>query len=171
MSVIHDEKPASNGDSRHGSSPAGLAHSPTGPGTALTPSSSVPSVDEARLLRKIDFHVLPSLFVVYVVAFLDRVNMSNALTLGLPEELGLTGQQPNISLTIFFVPYILFEIPSNILMKKLSPHMWLSGSIFLAMSALCFAACAGYAGIVWGERKPGTADTRGKDDARRELYL
>jgi MFS family permease len=51
--------------------------------------------------------------------------------LGLPKDLGLVGQQPNIALTIFFVPYILFEIPSNILMKKLSPHIWLSGCILL----------------------------------------
>ena len=46
--------------------------------------------------------------------------------MSLPEDLGMTGQQPNIALTIFFVPYILFEIPSNIIMKKLKPHVWLS---------------------------------------------
>jgi MFS family permease len=43
----------------------------------------------------------------------------------MPAELGLTGQQPNIALAIFFVPYIAFEIPSNILMKKLTPRIWL----------------------------------------------
>ncbi|KAI1759338.1 major facilitator superfamily domain-containing protein [Hypoxylon sp. FL1150] len=91
-----------------------------------------PYVDEAKLLRKVDLRVLPILFAVYIVAFLDRVNISNALTLGLPAELGLEGNQPNIALTIFFVPYILFEIPSNIFMKKLSPHIWLSCCI------LCF---------------------------------
>ncbi|KAH9998196.1 MFS general substrate transporter [Xylariaceae sp. FL0662B] len=93
---------------------------------------SHPHVVESKLLRKIDWHVLPILFTVYIVAFLDRVNISNALTLGLPAELGLEGEQQNVALTIFFVPYILFEIPSNILMKKLSPHIWLSGCI------LCF---------------------------------
>ena len=53
-------------------------------------------------------------------------NISNALTMSMPEELGLTSQQPNIALAIFFVPYIVFEIPSNILMKRLTPHLWLS---------------------------------------------
>lgn len=129
-SAIYDEKPASNGGIRGGSFPPGPVKSPTSPGTTLA-LSSVPSVNEAKLLRKIDFHVLPILFVVYVVAFLDRVNMSNALTLGLPAELGLTGQQPNVALTIFFVPYVICEIPSNLLMKKLSPHVWLSGCIFI----------------------------------------
>ncbi|KAI1393507.1 major facilitator superfamily domain-containing protein [Hypoxylon trugodes] len=87
-------------------------------------SDMPPQVDENRLTRKIDLHVVPILFAV--------VNISNALTLGLPEELGLKGEQPNIALTIFFIPYIIFEIPSNIFMKRLSPHIWLSGSI------LCF---------------------------------
>lgn len=55
-----------------------------------------------------------------------RANMSNALTMNMPKELHLTGQQPNTALAVFFVPYILFEVPSNILMKKLSPHLWLA---------------------------------------------
>lgn len=104
------------------------------------------AVDEATLLRKIDLRVMPMLFLIYLAAFLDRymalprtaesrwdiangadrVNISNALTLGLPADLGLTGQQPNVALTVFFVPYVLFEIPSNILMKRFSPHVWLS---------------------------------------------
>ncbi|KAI1747998.1 MFS general substrate transporter [Xylaria castorea] len=88
-------------------------------------------VDEGKLLRKIDLHVLPILFIVYVAAFIDRVNISSALTLGLSAELGLVGQQPNVALTIFFVPYILFEIPSNILMKRWSPRVWLSGCILV----------------------------------------
>ncbi|KAF2839589.1 putative allantoate permease [Patellaria atrata CBS 101060] len=100
--------------------------------SALGSSSSsqdadiISGIDEAKLLRRIDFRVLPMLFTIYVVAFLDRVNVSNALTMKMPEELGMTGQQPNIALTIFFIPYIIFEIPSNILMKKLNPHIWLS---------------------------------------------
>lgn len=104
-------------------------------------------IEAARLLRKIDLHVLPMLFMVSVAAFLDRrvmfcirkskestadicvfcrANMSNALTMGMPKEIGLTGQQPNIALVIFFVPYILFEVPSNVLMKRFSPHVWLA---------------------------------------------
>ncbi|KAK8021843.1 hypothetical protein PG990_006981 [Apiospora arundinis] len=87
---------------------------------------SLSKQEATKLIRKIDFHVLPMLFVIYVVAFLDRGNISNALTMSMPEQLGLTGQQPNIALAIFFVPYIVFEIPSNVLMKKLRPHLWLS---------------------------------------------
>lgn len=53
------------------------------------------------------------------------VNISNAAILGLKSELDLTtGTKYNTALTIFFVPYILLEIPSNILLKKLKPHVW-----------------------------------------------
>lgn len=75
-----------------------------------------------------------------------RVNISNAAVFGLKEELKLGGLEYNTCLTIFFVPYIcsfrpppsqpsffprgeadekaVFEIPSNILLKKLRPHVW-----------------------------------------------
>ncbi|KAI0398285.1 putative allantoate permease [Xylariaceae sp. FL0594] len=91
---------------------------------------SLSDAEAAKLLRKIDLRVLPMLFIVYVIAFLDRANISNALTLGLQADLGLKGQQPNTALAIFFVPYIVFEIPSNFLLKRLSPRLWLSICIF-----------------------------------------
>ncbi|KAI0546918.1 putative allantoate permease [Xylaria curta] len=93
-------------------------------------AESLSDAEAANLLRKIDFRVLPMLFIIYVIAFLDRANISNALTLSLPKDLGLTLQQPNTALAIFFVPYIIFEIPSNFLLKKLTPRVWLSVCIF-----------------------------------------
>lgn len=48
------------------------------------------------------------------------------------EELGMdTGNAYNIALFIFFVPYILFEVPSNIIIKRIAPSTWLSGIMFL----------------------------------------
>jgi MFS family permease len=46
-------------------------------------------------------------------------------------ELGLEGHEYNNALVIFFAPYIFFEIPSNILLKKFKPHVWLSACMFL----------------------------------------
>ncbi|KAL2819573.1 major facilitator superfamily domain-containing protein [Aspergillus cavernicola] len=82
-------------------------------------------------MTKIDLHLLPCLCVMYMITFLDRVNIGNAAVLGMRDELGLvTGTKYNAALMIFFIPYILFEIPSNILLKKLSPHVWLSFCVF-----------------------------------------
>ncbi|KAI1177742.1 major facilitator superfamily domain-containing protein [Nemania sp. FL0916] len=99
------------------------------PSLETTPASdavAVSDINEAKLLRKIDFRILPILCLVYLISFLDRANISNALTLGLPEELGLEGSQSNVALTIFFIPYIIFEIPSNLLLKRFTPRLWLS---------------------------------------------
>lgn len=92
----------------------------------VSDANSLSPAEQTQLMRKIDLHVLPMLFLIYLAAFLDRANISNALTMRLPQELELTGQQPNIALAVFFVPYIVFEIPSNILMKRFTPHVWLS---------------------------------------------
>jgi MFS family permease len=42
-----------------------------------------------------------------------------------------TGDKYNTALVIFFVPYCIFEVPSNILLKKFKPHVWLSINMFL----------------------------------------
>jgi len=81
---------------------------------------------ERKLVRRIDLHVVPFLCILYLLAFLDRVNIANANVYGMSKQLGLTGDKYNIALVIFFVPYILFEIPSNMLLKRFKPHVWLS---------------------------------------------
>ena len=65
-------------------------------------------------MTKIDFRIIPALCIMYLLAFLDRVNILNANIFGLSTELDLTiNNRYNTALVIFFVPYILFEIPSN----------------------------------------------------------
>ncbi|CCU77063.1 pantothenate transporter liz1/MFS transporter,putative [Blumeria hordei DH14] len=86
---------------------------------------------EKKLLLKIDLHILPCLCILYALAFLDRVNIANARSFGLFDDLKLYGNRFNAALTIFFVPYILFEIPSNIFLKHFSPRYWISGCMFM----------------------------------------
>ncbi|KXX79013.1 High-affinity nicotinic acid transporter [Madurella mycetomatis] len=89
-----------------------------------------PHTTERRITTKIDMHLIPFVVVLYVLAFLDRVNIANARAFGLEDELGMSGVQFNTALTIFFVPYVLCEIPSNILLKYFSPRIWLSVCCF-----------------------------------------
>ncbi|THD00310.1 hypothetical protein EYZ11_000203 [Aspergillus tanneri] len=82
---------------------------------------------ERKLMAKIDWHTVPCLCIMYLLALLDRVNISNAAVLGLKQDLHIfDGTKYNTALTIFFVPYIIFEIPSNVLLKKFKPHVWLT---------------------------------------------
>ncbi len=80
---------------------------------------------------KVDLWVVPPFSVVYFLAVLDRVNISNAKIYGMETALGLHGNQFNTALTVFFVPYILFEILSNYCLKIVKPHMWMSAMICL----------------------------------------
>ncbi|KAJ5332394.1 uncharacterized protein N7506_006177 [Penicillium brevicompactum] len=67
----------------------------------------------------------------FLLAFLDRINIGNARLQGLEKDLGMEGHDYNIALFIFFIPYILFEVPSNLVLRKVPPSWWLSGIMFL----------------------------------------
>lgn len=75
-------------------------------------------IDEKKLLRKMDLHLIPILALLYLISFIDRGNVGNARIEGITVSLNLTEEQFNICVTIFFITYALFEIPSNILLKK-----------------------------------------------------
>jgi MFS family permease len=81
-------------------------------------------VDEKKLMRKVDFRLIPWLCVLYLLSFLDRSAIGNARLYGLEKELKLSSQQYNMALTVFFFPYALFEVPSNVLLKRLRPSIW-----------------------------------------------
>ncbi|SPO07760.1 related to MFS nicotinic acid transporter Tna1 [Cephalotrichum gorgonifer] len=78
-----------------------------------------------KLMRKLDLHLIPIIAVLYLLAYLDRGNIGNARLAGLEEDLNMTGDQYNIALTIFFVSYIVFEVPANMALKYLSPRVWI----------------------------------------------
>ena len=86
---------------------------------------------ERKLIRKCDLHVVPILAVLYSLAFIDRINIGNARLQGLEDDLHMKGHDFNIALMVFFIPYILFEVPSNILIKKIAPSTWLSSIMIL----------------------------------------
>lgn len=87
-------------------------------------------INERRLMWKVDLCVVPPFVLLYFLAFLDRINISNANVYGISRDLNLVGNQFNTALTVFFVPYIFFEVLSNYVMKKVPPHIWLSLCIF-----------------------------------------
>jgi hypothetical protein len=83
-----------------------------------------------KLTRKCDLYVVPPLFILFLLSFLDRTNIGNAKVQGLEASLGLTGPEYNIALFVFFIGYILLEVPSNLVLKKIAPSTWLSGIMF-----------------------------------------
>ncbi|KAI0007665.1 major facilitator superfamily domain-containing protein [Xylariaceae sp. FL0662B] len=82
-------------------------------------------VNEPALLRKLDLRLLPAVGVLYLFSFLDRSNVGNARIEGLLDDVGITGNQYLTGLTLYFVGYVLFEIPCNIILKRTTPQIWL----------------------------------------------
>ncbi|KAL0571972.1 hypothetical protein V5O48_009998 [Marasmius crinis-equi] len=86
---------------------------------------------EARLRLKIDLMIIPTVSLLYLFCFVDRANVGNARLAGLETDLGLEGYDYNVVLTSFYVSYIVFEIPSNILCKKVGPGWYIPACTLL----------------------------------------
>ncbi|KAI9018822.1 major facilitator superfamily domain-containing protein [Hyaloraphidium curvatum] len=98
-----------------------------------TPRATYTREEEAKVIRGMDFKLIPWLGFLYLLSQLDRSNIANAVIMNAetPEstmiyQLGLTGNEFNNAVTIFFVGYILFEIPSNMMMTRFTPSKWLA---------------------------------------------
>ncbi|KAL4756727.1 major facilitator superfamily domain-containing protein [Aspergillus foveolatus] len=76
---------------------------------------------QKRVLRKMDLRLIPMLALLYLLAFLDRGNIGNAKIEGMLDDLHMSGSEYNWCLTVFFFTYVAFELPSNLLLKKLRP--------------------------------------------------
>ncbi|KAL4903571.1 hypothetical protein BDW74DRAFT_185971 [Aspergillus multicolor] len=99
---------------------------------------------EGKIRREIDLYLLPVLAALYLMSYLDRSNMGNAAIIGLKEDLHLTSTQYNLCNSIFFIPYALFEIPSNLVLKFLRP------SVFIGLMVVAWGVVSTLQGIVQG---------------------
>ncbi|TFK53258.1 MFS general substrate transporter [Heliocybe sulcata] len=110
---------------------------PNGKKTVSVKDVEVLSFDpvlEKRLLRKLDWVLLPLFTVTFILNFIDRCVVPRAAKeqrIGIEKDLGLVGYEYNIALTIFYICYILFEIPSNLALKRF-------GSVWLAFIVTAF---------------------------------
>ena len=80
---------------------------------------------EARTLLKLRIRILPFVWLLYIVAFLDRINIGFA-ALTMNKELAITSQQFEFVAGIFFVGYAICEIPSNLLLHRIGARIWLA---------------------------------------------
>jgi ACS family tartrate transporter-like MFS transporter len=88
-------------------------------------SSIVANAIETATIRKLRIRLLPFLFVLYVVAFIDRINLGFA-ALTMNRELAITNQQFGFAAGIFFWGYFLFEVPSNLILHKIGARVWIA---------------------------------------------
>ncbi|KIW64813.1 hypothetical protein PV04_09721 [Phialophora macrospora] len=89
------------------------------------PLIALDAAAEARLRRKIDCFVVPTVAIVYLFCFIDRANIGNARLAGFEKDLGLHGYDYNKVLSAFYVGYIVFELPSSFACKYFGPGWWI----------------------------------------------
>jgi ACS family tartrate transporter-like MFS transporter len=88
-------------------------------------SSDVGPLAAKRIVRKIMIRVIPLTFFLYIVAFLDRVNLGYA-ALQMNKELVLSSGAFGFAAGIFFVGNVLFEVPSSVLLLRYGPRKWIA---------------------------------------------
>jgi len=74
-------------------------------------------------IRKVSWHLMPLLCAVYVIAYIDRQNISFA-KLQMVEDLGMSEAAYGFGAALFFIGYCIFEIPSNILLERVGARVW-----------------------------------------------
>ncbi|PGG99238.1 hypothetical protein AJ79_08630 [Helicocarpus griseus UAMH5409] len=103
------------------------------------------------LSTKIDFRILPILGLLYLICFLDRTNIANARIAGLEEGLNMPSTGYNTCLWIFYIPFVVFEVPSNMVMswRRVRPNLWLGSLTFaLGVLAMCQGLTRSYGGLL-----------------------
>jgi len=116
-------------DQRHqGMKPLGSTEH-TGAIAGRLSNSAAEKAIESQTIRKVQIRLIPFLFLLYVVAMIDRINIGFA-ALTMNKDLGLSSQQFSIAAGIFFIGYFLFEVPSNLILHKIGARVWI-GRILL----------------------------------------
>lgn len=115
----------------HDNFPGSMSASEDGHNHGLPHHEPIDRAVEKKLVRKCDLYVIPVLSLLYSLAFIDRINIGNARLQGLEKDLKMKGQDYNVALFVFFIPYILFEVPSNLLIRKMAPSTWLSSIMMI----------------------------------------
>jgi MFS transporter, ACS family, tartrate transporter len=88
-------------------------------------TSSADPAGITEIMTRITWRILPFLMLSYFIAFVDRVNAGFA-ALQMNHDIGLTQAAFGLGGGLFYVTYVLFEIPSNLAMKKVGPRLWIA---------------------------------------------
>ena len=109
-------------------------------GLPSSPAAAIADSDSA-LYRKVSLRIIPFLFVCYVVSFLDRINIGFA-QLQMRQDLGFSDAMYGMGAAVFYVGYVLFEVPSNLLLERFGAR-----KTFVRIMLLWGAASVGMAWV------------------------
>ena len=116
--------------------------------------TSLSATEEKKLLRRIDWHIMPLCSIMFLLKNLDADNISNARIMNkgtdqnIMTQLGMSSDAYTLLTVLYYIPYIVLEAPSNLLLKRFRPSVWQS-RIMLTWGIVlcCHVACKDKAGI------------------------
>ncbi|KAK3323338.1 major facilitator superfamily domain-containing protein [Cercophora scortea] len=120
--------------------------------------TTLSSAEEKKLLRRMDWHLIPLLAVMYMVKTVDFTNVANARVMdrGTPQniltELAISSDAYNFVTTAYYIPYIIAETPSNLLVKYCKPSVWQARIMISWGIVLCCHAAVTNAGGLYAVR-------------------
>ncbi|OJI96742.1 hypothetical protein ASPVEDRAFT_58601 [Aspergillus versicolor CBS 583.65] len=104
--------------------------------------------DDTALLRRIDWRILPVMFLTYFLQFVDKISLNYANVMGLQEDLGMSGNDFSWLATAFFIAYAVAEVPQGILLQRFPITKVLGVNVFFwGVTLCCSAAVKNYAGL------------------------
>lgn len=113
----------------------------------LKPLSLNRSAVDSHHPRKLDLRIIPAFWVLYFLCSAIRSNIGISQTMNMAEGhdlgtvLNLTPRDISTALALFYVSYVLFDLPSNLIMSRLSPRVWMSRIVLaVGITGTCFAA-------------------------------
>lgn len=101
-----------------------------------------------KLVRKLDFRLVPFLCITYALQSIDRTTLSYAAVFGVREDLQLTGTEFSWAGALLYLGYLVWEFPTNVLLQKLPINHFMSATVVLWGGVLmCHAASTNFAGL------------------------
>src|SRR5215472_3731718 len=94
------------------------------PDSITTPPSRLPATG-IRARRRVALRLLPFVFILYIANYIDRVNVSLA-NLRMSAELGFSDRVYGLGVAVFYISYVLFEIPGALLVERWSARKWIA---------------------------------------------
>lgn len=105
--------------------------------------------EEKKILFKVDCYLLITIFWMYLLSYMDRTNVGNAKVAGMEEDLSLTSTMYSNVLIVFFIFYVIFEVPANLIMVKVGPSIFIPTIMVIwGVLTCCMAAVKTYGQLV-----------------------
>ncbi|KAK7918051.1 hypothetical protein PG985_009925 [Apiospora marii] len=105
-------------------------------------TGTMTEVDEKKLVRKIDWRIVPLMWACYNLQYLDKTLVNYANVMGLQEDTGITGDQFSQLALVFYVTYLAFEFPTGYLMQRLPTAKYLGANVVLWGAMVTVTAAA-----------------------------